>query len=186
MQLFRIIKLNLLISISFIPPLLIFSSTNRWKELLKPHSRCDYRGKRTGIPLKGAPFANWTSKYWSCLIQFHLSLLSEQLPNSFETVKRHAWPNPLSRAKNTNLLCYWIQKTCNFQHTLEKQIGYSLVALLVNQQCNWALVFRVVSETVYVSSFERDLKYCHFLLLLLFICFGRRINSFWGDITGTA
>jgi len=57
-RLFRIIKLNLLIGISFIPPLLCLNPRSRWRQLPKPHGRCSCRGKRTAAPLTGAPSAH--------------------------------------------------------------------------------------------------------------------------------
>lgn len=44
MRLLRIIKLNLLISISFLPPLLVFSSRGRWS-FLRPLGAVAVRGK---------------------------------------------------------------------------------------------------------------------------------------------
>lgn len=105
--------------------------------------------------------ANWTSRYWSCLIQFYFSLLSEQQPNGSETVKRHAQPNPLSRAKNTDLLCYWVHPTCNFQHASAKQIVTPRRFCFSSQQCNGALVFESHQKRcTWAVSSETDLQHC--------------------------
>lgn len=104
--------------------------------------------------------------------------MSRQLPNVPETVKRHAQPNPLSRAKNTNLLCY---TTCNFQRTFGKQIITACCFLLLNQRCNWALEFQVITETIRVSN-----QFWNSCSTVGFFLGGGEVKGFWREVTGTA